>query len=100
MAILKYLFEALKEEQRSAEQIFDSIDYLENELVSVVTLADEIQSVLETWIYKSHYMKLVKSLDIDGDGTISRKDFTKLVMLAGKSKVSTEQFYASDVYKN
>lgn len=45
-------------------------------------------------------MKLVKSLDIDGDGTISRKDFTKLVMLAGKSKVSTEQFYASDVYKN
>ena len=44
-------------------------------------------------------MKLVKSLDIDGDGTITRKDFTQLVMLAGKSKVSTKQFYSSDVYK-
>jgi hypothetical protein len=67
-------------------------------MVSTSALADELVQVLETWFLSSHYMKILKALDIDGDATVSKTDFVQLVTLAGKSGVSTEQFYASRVH--
>ena len=99
MGVLKYLSEALAGENKSPGALFDSIDYLGNEVVSTSALADVIVNELETWFFSRHYMKLIKALDIDGDSTVNKQDFIQLVTLASKSTASTDHFYSSDVHR-
>lgn len=99
VGVLKYLSEALAGENKSPGALFDSIDYLGNEVVSTSALADVIVNELETWFFSRHYMKLIKALDIDGDSTVNKQDFIQLVTLASKSTASTDHFYSSDVHR-
>ena len=91
-AILKYLAESIEKEGLTAPRLFKQADKNFNQVLTIEELKEQVKISLPDHFAGLNFKKLLKAFDLNGNGLIELDEFVRLLDMAYRSGVDTEQY--------